>query len=314
MSPGGQEGSDRVLSEEEAERLWRRAAELQSEAARRAEAAGREGTPPEDETEGPATGGYSLRHVRDAAVEAGIGEDFVRRALVEMESGGLPDTRGAVDSAADLFLGEGPREMVVSRRYAASPRRVFGALQDLIPSDRYPLRLRDARGPHPVEGGVMVFEVPKVDYTKPEGLAYELRAWADIREVHLSLESWREGWTEVVLRAPLGHSRRVNLWVGGGVAAVAGAGGGVGLGAALSAVSAAFLGALAPLAVVATMLGSVTVGLGAATWGWRALYRYALSRGRGMLDEILGDVDLHLRTDGGHLPADGAPRLPGPPE
>ncbi len=59
-----------VLSEEEAARLWERAAQLQAEAAGRIEA-------PEVTDAAMASPGYALAHVRSAALEAGIASEFV---------------------------------------------------------------------------------------------------------------------------------------------------------------------------------------------------------------------------------------------
>ena len=54
-----------ILSEEEAARLWERAAHLQAEAARRIEA-------PDVRGAATAPAGYALTRVRSAALEAGI--------------------------------------------------------------------------------------------------------------------------------------------------------------------------------------------------------------------------------------------------
>ena len=69
------DGDQQRLSEEMAAGLWKRAAELQSEAARRIEKTSlREA---QSEISEPDTAGYALAHVREAAEEAGIaGDDF----------------------------------------------------------------------------------------------------------------------------------------------------------------------------------------------------------------------------------------------
>ena len=73
------------LSEEMPARLWQRAAELQVEAARRAEA--RSLLPDESETSDQDTPGYALAYVRQAAEEAGIAGEFVDVALAEVAAG-----------------------------------------------------------------------------------------------------------------------------------------------------------------------------------------------------------------------------------
>lgn len=84
------------ISSTEAEEVWRRAAELQNMTGpmppmRREEQ--RSPTPPRTLA---ATAGYQLDQVRDAAREAGIGTQFVQRALVER---GLAPLHGAEDGA-----------------------------------------------------------------------------------------------------------------------------------------------------------------------------------------------------------------------
>ena len=70
-----------ILTEDEARRLWQKAAQLQAEAARLAEAKASHDA--EGDVEGPRRDGegYALVHVRAAAVEAGISEEFVDAAL-----------------------------------------------------------------------------------------------------------------------------------------------------------------------------------------------------------------------------------------
>ncbi len=64
---------DTRISEEEARALWRRAAELQAEAARRLEERSRQ-LAPSDPAE---VDGYRLGDVRAAAADAGISPEFV---------------------------------------------------------------------------------------------------------------------------------------------------------------------------------------------------------------------------------------------
>lgn len=86
------------ISEEQARRLWERAAQIQAEAARREEERAKEdaskGAPdrllPGDVDEGE---GYSLTHVRQAAIEVGIQPEFLdlalgEEAVLELEGGG----------------------------------------------------------------------------------------------------------------------------------------------------------------------------------------------------------------------------------
>ncbi|MEE8147513.1 MAG: hypothetical protein V3T24_07920, partial [Longimicrobiales bacterium] len=84
------ESDPEFLTEEEAARLWQRAAQLQAEAARRAEKSGSE----KAESKGAESAtadvappeGYALTHVRSAALEVGITDEFVDAALADLRA------------------------------------------------------------------------------------------------------------------------------------------------------------------------------------------------------------------------------------
>ena len=84
------ESNPEFLNEEEAAQLWQRAAQLQAEAARRAEKA--ESDRAETEASGETADvappeGYALTHVRSAALEVGIANEFVDAALADLRAG-----------------------------------------------------------------------------------------------------------------------------------------------------------------------------------------------------------------------------------
>ena len=92
------------LSEEEAARLWQRAAQLQAEAARKAEelaqaADGAHESAPENK-DVDAPGGYALTHVRSAALEVGIGSEFMDAALADLRAEGALPEEAAPDPMA----------------------------------------------------------------------------------------------------------------------------------------------------------------------------------------------------------------------
>ncbi|MCG6958064.1 MAG: hypothetical protein LJF04_18905 [Gemmatimonadetes bacterium] len=113
------------LTEAEALRLWERAAQLQAEEARRSEALAI------SETEGDLPGdassrsdGYALTHVRTAALEAGIGEEFVEAALAEVHADRA--TRLAPPGKRRFsrwLLGNPSEALTVRRTIRASPHR-----------------------------------------------------------------------------------------------------------------------------------------------------------------------------------------------
>lgn len=285
---------ERVLSEAEARRLWQRAAELQAEAAQRLEARSR-ALARSDQDDAP--DGYSLTHVRQAAREAGISEEFVELALAEDSEGDAALT--AADRWADRFLGVGPRSLATSRTYEHPAAEVYAALQRLVP--RYRLALVDARGRDPKDGGVLVFDLPSLSGMEAsDTIIKDLWLWADVRELQIQVRALGEGRSEITARAPLSHSRRLHLWIGGGMAAVAG---GVGAlsGTAIGAILAGLLGLGPPGRVVMIALVvalGFAAGVGAAAGGMRAMYRWGRAKGGHALQKLLQAVGVDLQTGG----------------
>ena len=283
---------DRVLSEEQARRLWQRAAELQAEAARQLEARSRALVRPDEE----ASGGYRLAHVRQAASEAGISDEFVELALAEEAETG---SGSGVDRWADRFLGAGARTVVASRTFERPASEVYASLQRVLP--RYQLSLVDSRGGDPLDGGVLVFDLPALsglETTDP--VLRDLRLWADLRELHLQVRVLSEGRSEVTVRAPTVHARRVNLAVGGlltGLVGLMGGGGATALGVlAVEALGLGGVGAVLLVALAAALGFALTAG--AATLPMRWLYRWGQGKGEAALRRLLQAVGVDLRTGG----------------
>jgi type IV secretory pathway VirB2 component (pilin) len=291
---------DRVLSEEQARRLWQRAAELQAEGARRLEErsralvrSGSDDRPPE--------GGYRLAHVRDAAMEAGISEEFVELAFAEADGAGGGESPS--DRWADRFLGRGPRTLVVSRTLPHAAAEVYTSMQRVLP--RYRLSLVDSHGKAPLEGGVLVFDLPALSgWESSDPVIRDLHLWADVRELHVQIHPLDEGRSEVTLRAPVRYARKLNLAVGGALAGVAGLVGAMG-GAALAVPIVSML-ALGPVGeVVAVLLIAAlgfTVAAGAGALSMRALYRWGQGRGEAALVRLLQALGVDLRTGGAFQP------------
>lgn len=294
---------DRRLSEEEARRLWRRAAELQAEAAHRLEAAADEAGGGASADEIDRTAGYALEDVRAAAREAGIDDTFLGRALAELDAAAGLVPSGDPGGLAERFLAAPGDALVVSHLYHAPAATVYEALRRVMPRPPYELEVVESRG-HPLEGGTLSLEVP-ADWTarRPGDFSYEVRGWADIKEVHLTLRPSRGGGEscEVTLICPLNRSKRINLWTGGGLT-VAGtvAGGGAGaMGLATLAQAAAgglglFLTVLTVAWVVAAPLGLGYAGM----LGYRALYAHGLGRARKALLRLLDAVAVEAGLEG----------------
>ena len=71
------------LTEEEAAKLWQRAAHLQAEALQRADGGNEDEAPASDEERAQ---GYALAHVREAAIEAGIAAEYLDAALADVRA------------------------------------------------------------------------------------------------------------------------------------------------------------------------------------------------------------------------------------
>lgn len=292
---------DRILSEEQARQLWQRAAELQAEGARQLEERSRALVRPD----GQADGGYRLAHVRQAAHEAGISDEFVELALAEQATDGA--ARG-VDRWADRFLGPGPRTLVVSRTFDRSPAEVYASLQRVLP--RYQLSLVDSRGGDPLAGGVLVFDLPTLSgFETTDPVLRDLRMWADLVELHVQVRALGEGRTEVTVRAPTAHARRANLAVGGVLSGVAGLFGGGG-GAALGVLAGNTL-ALGEVGAALVVAASAALGFaataGAANVPMRWLYRWGQSKGEAALRRLLQAVGVDVRTGGAFQPPASPP-------
>ena len=183
------------LNEEEAARLWQRAAQLQAESARRAEALAEE--PQREQANVAPPAGYALSHVRSAASEVGIADEFVDAALADLRAEReLPQgKRGR--TLAQWFLGDPPDTLTVRRVIEASAQDVLSAMEAIFPHEPYRLTLSDQRG-DPLKGGVLVFDiqgsghrpwgwaVQGVGAIFPEGLALEAK-YGGIKQVFVSL-------------------------------------------------------------------------------------------------------------------------------
>ena len=294
---------DTRIPEEEAHALWRRAAELQAEAARRLEERSRQLVPREDSSDTAEVEGYRLADVRTAAEEAGISPEFLDRALEESRNRVLAEGDEERPSAmAARFLGQPPRMVEVSRVIHAPAEEVYAAMQRVIPGRPYRLSLIDHHGADPTDGGVLVFKVPAFSYTattSDQSFAYEM-AWVDLKQLMFSLRRLDTDppATELTVQGSLIHSHKLNMWVGGSITGVAtslsGVGGAFAGGAAAVALG---IGGLAIGAVVGFLAGGSAVG-GLAMLGWRALYRYALRRGEKAIRNLIGAIAVDVETGG----------------
>ena len=294
--------SELFLSEEQARRLWERAAQLQAEATQKQE------DPEEEVGEGEGnrrrliTGveeegdGYSLAHIKQAGLEVGIQSDFLdlalaEEAILELEGGGRS---GYGDRLAEWFLKDGQRSLEIRRRFEFPSRLVWLAVEETLTSDAHDLELLEVRAGEPAHGGISIFESPYT-YERSGSLKY----WSTVAEVRRYLvQVIPEGDEEctVVIRAPLRRAKRVNGVVGG---AFAGAGGLLGGGAGIGIASLL----LVPGAPVALPVGLSLMALGVVGGerltraGYVKMYRWGFRALEKALKKTLSRIERDLRRE-----------------
>jgi predicted Ser/Thr protein kinase len=288
------------VNEAEARAIWRRAAELQIDAAtlirRRTDAAA---LPVEADK---SSGSYRLSEIQAAAAEAGIGAEFVSVAIAERTPGGsvpAPVADERDERVWTTMLGTTARSITAQRTFRNPPRRVLETLGRVFSRFPHELKLKDTVGGHPLDGGVMVFDVPMLrtgTIVIGRGISMFSYRMTQIEVDRLTVrirpvDSGGSG-TEVMVQGDLRSGLRKN-WV---VDRLMAAGGGV-VGAGFGAATALGpLGLGAALAWVAA-LGAAGLVAGGAFGSYRWLYRHALKKAQEELDQLLAAIDGELRAE-----------------
>jgi hypothetical protein len=299
-----------VLSSAEAAAVWRRAAELQAEAAERLEQRMRTGTETRTLMPGTTAGtmdsaemgteprdAYRLRDVEAAAVEAGISQRYVALALDELRAqpGAVavaPDISAFKERFATRLLGTAQRTLSVTRRFALPPRAALSALGRTWQGFPWSLTLRDTLGGHPLDGGVMVFDLPGMTSNTDYKWTWT-RYGVYVPQVRASLAAVAgdsracEVTMAIDLRAGLG----VNLWGYGLVA-----GGGAGLAGLLGAVAGKAALGLAGLTLLGPAAAAAIVGGAALAASSGPLYRWEIRKAEAELRSALAAIDAGLRA------------------
>jgi hypothetical protein len=298
-----------VVSEETARAVWRRAAQLQAEAAQRLEErslrfAG------ESTTEK----GFKLTEVEAAATEAGISLEFVRLAITELsgQDEGWNDVPRWMDRGATHLLGTSRRRVEVTRLIAATPAEVLNAMKRVFPSEPYLLTLRETRGEHPLSGGILIFDVPPHHSSKPNMFALGM-AYAGLKHVHVAIRVAprrdREA-CELIVTGDLRNGIRTNWWLGSTSVGI-GSGAGLAAGGAAGATIASALGAGALMATGVIGIAAVGVGLAVGKLvaaGYGGAYHWGVRKGVAALEDLLRAVDRAARGDDAFaFPAPGSP-------
>lgn len=294
--------SKRELTEEEARRLWERAAELQAEADPRGQLSDGDRDVPAD-TESP---GYAVDVVRQAALDAGIDPEFVDKALVEVRT----EAEGwRLDQWADRFLKDAPKWLTVRRTLDVPPDEAYASLQRVLPNSPYGFNLIGTRGAPPLEGGRLIFEVPnQVGFgTSGNSTIFDIRQHAGILEIEVSLRAVGEDGrqTELEITAQLVRGRRLAFMAAqavGGVASVVGA-------MITFFVSVGFLGP-EMIPVLALAAGGAGGGFLGGSRAFRPLYRWAIRRAEKAFERLISAIAVDVRTGGAFAPSGDRGALP----
>lgn len=301
--------SEKALSSAEAMAVWRRAAELQAEAASRLEARIRRdetralrpvGDAAAASTDAPtdsaSSDAFRLRDVEAAAVEAGISQRYVALALDELRAApagtALPEPLSPWrDRVATRLLGTAQRTLSVSRIIRAAPNDVLPAMGRTFQSSPWLLHLRDTLGGHPLDGGVLVFALP--DMVGGDYKWTWTRYGVYVPEVRVSLASvpGDSRATEVTMAIDLRRGLTANLVGYGAVTSALGSGGGL-VGAVVAKKALAMVG-VALIGPAAT--GALLAGLAAFAMAG-PLYRWEMRKAAEELNAALAGIELGMRA------------------
>lgn len=310
-----------VLSSDEAMAVWRRAAELQAEAAARLESRMRiasetrqlaaSTTAMSNPDGGPVavgpssanapdtvpTDAYRLRDVEAAAAEVGISQRYVALALAEIKAS--PDAMRRVQPMPEWkerlttrLFGTTQRTVSVTRVFRYPPRVVLQALGRALQATPYVLELRDTLGGHPLDGGVLVFALPEMTGDTNYRWSYT-RYGTFVPEVRVTLAGvpGDPRACEVSMHADLRRGINANLVAYGGFAAGGGA-----LGSFLGMVIAKKALALAGAALLGPVIGgalALSVGVIVAAG---PVYRWGIDKASGEMSDALAAVDTSIRS------------------
>ncbi|MDF1505581.1 serine/threonine-protein kinase [Roseisolibacter sp. H3M3-2] len=317
-APALPDGLPDVVSEAEAAAIWQRAAQLQADALRRLEE--RRDLMRQQAALAPADG-YRLADVAGAAEEAGISRQYVAMALAELPRGATavaPAPMGIGERQATFFLKARERSLGVSHVVAAPPARTLRALGAVLPRAPYELQLRDTVGAHPLDGGVLVFDLPGPVLLMPSPMDQFNKYWLN---THHALEATQlqvtlralpgdPGRTEVTMTCDLRPGVRRNVRASQVIAGGVGSFGGAITGAAL-----AKGGAVAASAAVSALGAAVGEGLGALSLAWyRWLYPSVLRKARAEMQRALQAVGASVQAEavfGAPPPPPALPRAAG---
>ena len=313
-------GSTDVLSERDAIAVWQRAAQLQAEAAHRMERSINLTAPAAspDARQPVPTDAFRLSDVEAAAVEAGISRQFVAIALAERSTVAAAGGAAVVplddktERRITTMLGVTDRSISVSRVIKAPPKATLQLIGRVFTAAPYSLKVRETINGHPLDGGILRFDIANVYNAMTEGtipggvssantLIYRAgQLKLDVLNVTLKARgNATSPECEVVVSGDLRDGQRKNLqWSYWSIAGTSTGFGGAALGVGIKVMG----GLLAAAPLVAGVAG---LGAFAAMIGYRAAFRHALKKAHGEIDKMLLALQQQLDSQAlfGELPA-----------
>jgi hypothetical protein len=309
-----------VLSSESAMAVWRRAAELQAEAAARLETRMRSNETralaPASDTGASSgdtpTDSYRLRDVEAAAVEAGISQRYVALALDEMRSKSPSElVKAEVSPFAERLstrvLGTTQRTVSVSRVFRAAPRMVLQSLGRSLQASPWLLSLKETLGGHPLDGGVLVFSIPEMVGGNYKWMMTRYGVYVPEIRVTLAAVPGDSRACEVTMTIDLRKGIKPNLWAYS-IISGSSAGGGAAIGALVGKTALAMAG----VALAGPMIaGAVVLGLGVLA-GAGPVYRWEIRKTVKEMEDALAAIDASMRAFDifGENPPPLPPRFP----
>ena len=301
---GEGEAMSRVVSETEAAAIWKRAAQLQAEALQRLEASvavTRHLSGGHSLVANDGADGYRMKHVQDAAEEAGISRQFVALALAEMAPGKAvaPVTADdlRLERVATVLLGKTDRSLSVSRIVNGNPRKVLDTIGSLFQREPFSLMLRETIGAHPLDGGVMVFDLPGTTAmgvtTSTTSRWFNTKQALEAKQVQVTMKPLGGDRTEISMFVDLRPGIKPNASASGILSGILGTCGGI-VSTALSVKAAGGVFALAT-AGPAAALGFIALGGATAAW-YRWLYPRMVRKAAGEMRDALDAVEGAMRA------------------
>ena len=311
--PGPPDAPEETVDPDQAERVWRVAARLQADAARRLDARSRELADEQAPPDRPATA-FTRGEVDEIARAAGIDPSFVALAWREVEAGRhQPPVSDDRQRRASAFLGTDAERLAVTRVFRATPDAVLASMQRVLPADPFRLSLIDVIGDAPDDGSdltdtALLFDVPQVTVQAAQTGGYTPFSYAmsvsDLTRAVVTLHDLGDGRTEATVAVDLRHGKGRNLtvgsWVTGAVAASLGFVGGM-------------IGFAAGDGGLAAALGATIGASGSGTLSYlaySAAYRRGLSKGERALGDLLSAVEVDIRSGGAFRVPPPSPRGP----